>query len=109
LQKPRIRPSDPTALAKVFISAFAKGEAGRFAQEKAKAVLENPAVVKAREDAERARAQATAEADKAKAQATAEGERMKREAEERAQKAREEAEAKAKETAKKGLRGILGR
>jgi hypothetical protein len=113
LSKPRIRPSDPVALAKVFVAAFAKGEAGRLVQEKAKAVLENPAVIKAREDAERAKAQATAEADKARAQATAEADRVKREAEERAAKAQQDAEAKAKEAAekaaKKGLRGILGK
>jgi hypothetical protein len=109
LTKPRIRPSDPAALARVFITAFAKGETGRMVQEKAKAVLENPAVVKAREDAERARAQANAQAEQAKQQAAAEADRVKREAEAKAQQARQDAENKAKEAAKKGLRGILGR
>jgi AsmA protein len=117
---PRIRPADPVALGKVFLTAFAKGEAGRLLSDKAKEVLENPAVVKAREDAERAKARANAETEKARAEATAQtaraqeearvrSEAARQEAEARAQKAKDDAAQKAKEAASKGLRGVFGR
>jgi uncharacterized protein involved in outer membrane biogenesis len=89
LRKPRIRPAEPAQLAKVFLTALARSEAGEAVKAKAAAVTE----------------QATAQAREQATKATEAAEQARKAAEERA---RQEAE-KAREAAGRRLRGILGR
>ncbi len=107
LRKPRIRPQQPTALAKVFLTALAKSTAGEALRAKANEVSQraNEAVqqqtARANEAADNAR-----KAAEQRAREEAEKAREARNAAE--QRAREEAE-KAREAAGRKLRGILGR
>jgi uncharacterized protein involved in outer membrane biogenesis len=89
LRKPRIRPAEPAQLAKVFLTALAKSEAGEAVRARAAAATE----------------QATAQAREQAAKANAAAEQTRKAAEERA---RQEAQ-KAREAASQRLRGILGR
>jgi hypothetical protein len=106
---PRIRPADPTALIKVFVAALARGEGGRMVNEKVQQVMADPAVQKAKLQAEQAKDRANAEAQHAQQEAAQKAEQVRQEADRRAQAARDEAARKAKEAAGRGLRGILGR
>jgi uncharacterized protein involved in outer membrane biogenesis len=89
LKRPRIRPTQPTQLARVFLASLARTQAGEAVRGRAAEATER-ATGEAREQAEKA-TEAAAQARKA--------------AEERA---REEAQ-KAREAAGRRLRGILGR
>jgi uncharacterized protein involved in outer membrane biogenesis len=89
LKRPRIRPTQPTQLAKVFLAALVRSEAGQAAQARAAEVA----------------ARATNLAREQAASAAEAAARSRKAAEERA---RQEAE-KAREAAGRRLRGILGR
>ncbi len=89
IRKPRIRPAEPAALAKVFVAALARSQLGEAARARVDAAT-GQATEKAREEASRA---------------TEAANETKKAAEERA---RQEAE-KVREAAGRRLRGVLGR
>jgi hypothetical protein len=93
IRKPRIRPAQPAALAKVLVMALAKSQVGEAAR--------------ARVDA--ATAQVNEKAKQEAAKATEAAGETKKAAEERAREETEKAAQKAREAAGRRLRGILGR